>query len=63
MKPFFTLLILSCLFSCEVFNIDEDIPSMITIESIEVEGNYTAKITDAWVYVDNEFQGVYPLLE
>ena len=61
MKPFFTLLILSCLFSCEVFNIDEDIPSMIAIESIEVEGNYTAKITDAWVYVDNEFQGVYPL--
>jgi len=61
MKPFFTLLILSCLFSCEVFNIDEDIPSMITIESIEVEGNYTSKISDAWVYIDNEFQGVFPL--
>ena len=61
MKPIFTLLILSCLFSCEVFNVEEDIPSMITIESIEVEGNYTSKISDAWVYIDNEFQGVFPL--
>lgn len=61
MKPIFTLLILSCLFSCEVFNVDEDIPSMITIESIEVEGNYTSKISDAWIYIDNEFQGVFPL--
>ena len=61
MKLLCTLLILSSLFSCEVFNIEEDIPSLITIESIEVEGNYTSKISDAWVYIDNEFQGVYPL--
>jgi hypothetical protein len=61
MKPIFTLLILSCLFSCEVFNVDEDIPSMISIESIEVDGNYTSKISDAWIYIDNEFQGVFPL--
>jgi hypothetical protein len=49
------------LFSCEVFNVDEDIPSMISIESIEVDGNYTSKISDAWIYIDNEFQGVFPL--
>ncbi len=49
------------LFSCEVINTEEDIPSTITIESIEVDGNHSSKITDAWVYVDNEFQGVFPL--
>ena len=49
------------LFSCEVINTEEDIPSTITIESIEVDGNHTSKITDAWVYIDNEFQGVFPL--
>lgn len=49
------------LFSCEVINTEEDIPSTITIESIEVDGNHTSKITDAWIYIDNEFQGVFPL--
>ena len=49
------------LFSCEVINTEEDIPSTITIESIEVDGNHSSKITDAWIYIDNEFQGVFPL--
>ena len=50
------LTILFFLFSCEVINNEEDIPSIITIESIEVNGNHSSKITDAWVYIDNEFQ-------
>ena len=57
--PFLTTVLF--LYSCEVINTEEDNPSIITIESIEVDGNHTSKITDAWVYVDNEFQGVYPL--
>ena len=48
------------LFSCEVINTEEDIPSIITIESIEVDEIHSSKITDAWVYIDNEFQGVFP---
>ena len=58
-----SLLITSLLFllSCEVINTEEDIPSIISIESIEVDGNHSSNITDAWVYIDNEFQGVFPL--
>ena len=55
------LTILFFLFSCVVINNEEDIPSILTIESIEVNGNHSSKITDAWVYIDNEFQGVFPL--
>ena len=55
------LIILFFLLSCEVINNEEDIPSIITIESIEVNGTHSSKITDAWVYIDNEFQGVFPL--
>ena len=54
-------IILLFLFSCEVINNEEDIPSIITIESIELDGNHSSKITDAWVYIDNEFKGVFPL--
>ena len=38
------------LLSCEVINTEEDIPSTIIIESIELNGNHSSKITDAWVY-------------
>ena len=58
----FTLFLTILLFfSCEIINTEEDIPSTITIESIDVDGNHSSKITDAWVYIDNEFQGVFPL--
>ena len=56
---FFTIIFI--LSSCELLNIEEENPSLITIESIELNGNHTNKITDAWVYIDNEFQGVFPL--
>ena len=69
MKHFFLLLlILSLLFySCEKVLVNDGIPSYISIPSIEVETNPTNegsnshKITDAWVYFDNNLQGVYPL--
>ena len=61
MRFFFLITILFFLCNCESINIEEENPSLITIESIELNGNHTYKISDAWVYVDNEFQGVFPL--
>lgn len=60
MKLFYTLLII-ILCGCEIVNTEEDIPAIIEIESISVDGDHTQNITDAWVYVNNEFQGVFPL--
>ncbi|MGC6469666.1 MAG: hypothetical protein ACON4E_00160 [Flavobacteriales bacterium] len=47
--------------SCEIINTEEEIPAIIDINDITVSGGYTSNISDAWVYVDNEFIGVYPL--
>ena len=53
--------------SCEIVNPDEDIPSYIHIDSIDlvindpVEGSASHKITDAWVYVDDNLIGTYEL--
>ena len=60
-KRLFYFTIIFILSSCELLNIEEENPSLITIESIELNGNHTNKITDAWLYIDNEFQGVFPL--
>lgn len=46
-------------FSCSK---EEKIPAYIKINSIELNENHTTeKITDAWVYIENELQGVYEL--
>ena len=53
--------------SCKKADINDGVPSYISIPSIEVvtdptnEGSNSHKITDAWVYFDNNLQGVYPL--
>ena len=53
--------------SCEVINPEEDIPSYIHIQSIDLvtdpgqEGSDAHKITDAWVYVDDELVGTFEL--
>ncbi len=52
--------------SCEVINPAEDIPAYLNIETIDVtssgeEGSSSSNITDAWVYVNNEFLGAFPL--
>jgi len=60
MKILYTFLIVM-LCGCEIINTEESIPSIIEIESISVDGDNTQNITDAWVYINNEFQGVYPL--
>ncbi len=64
----FSFLFISFLYqSCEEININEGVPSYISIPLIEVDsaqsgvGSNSNKITDAWVYFDNNLQGVYPL--
>lgn len=53
--------------SCEIINPEEDTPSYIHIDSIDLkindlaEGTASHKITDAWVYIDNNLQGTYQL--
>lgn len=53
--------------SCEVINPDEGIPAYIQIDTITLsttyieEGTASHKITDAWVYVDDELVGTYEL--
>ncbi len=62
---FFTLAAL--IPSCEVINPEEGIPSYIQIDTISLttsyagEGTNSHKITDAWVYVDDELVGTYEL--
>lgn len=62
------LLVLLSLASCEVINPEEEIPSYIHIESIDlyvadpgIQGSDAHKIVDAWVYVDDELVGVFEL--
>ncbi|MFH1321947.1 MAG: hypothetical protein ABII90_15010 [Bacteroidota bacterium] len=53
--------------SCEIINPEEDIPSYIKIEKIDLatdsltEGTSSHKIVDAWVYIDDKFLGAYEL--
>ena len=64
--PYILLLLCLTLFSCEIINPEEDIASTIFINNIELEtnpnlGTKSSNITDAWLYIDDEFLGVYPL--
>lgn len=52
--------------SCSLFNPTEPIPSYISIDKIDLttepaEGTDSHKITDAWVYIDDQFVGCYEL--
>ena len=53
-------LLLISIISCKKEDLN-DIPSYITIESITLNENSTHNITDAWVYIDDNLQGVYEL--
>jgi len=66
----FSLFLLSILIlfsSCEIINPEEDIPSYINIKSVELKNNPDSfgtgshKITDAWIYVDDELIGAFEL--
>ena len=65
----FVLLLSLSFTSCRKFEGSQEVPSYIHIESIEVDsltdyfvyGAPTHKITDAWVYVDDNLIGTYEL--
>ena len=59
MNKIISLLLLLTLFACKKENISE--PSYISIESIYLDSTTTSNITDAWVYIDDNLQGVYEL--
>ncbi len=52
--------------SCDIINPEEDIPSYIHIDKFSLvtttlQGANTHKITDAWVFVDGDFIGVFEI--
>jgi hypothetical protein len=53
--------------SCEKFSGDQTIPAYLSIDSIYLTTNYysegtsSQRITDVWVYVDDEFMGTFEL--
>jgi hypothetical protein len=64
---FISVLIIFCS-SCNLINKKEQIPSYIRIDSIKVSthdnpeyGSNSSKITDAWVYVDDQVVGAFEL--
>ncbi len=65
--PAFIQLAVFYLYGCEIINKEEPIPSYIYIEKFSVSSNITTqgypseKITDAWVYANNNFIGVFEL--
>lgn len=67
-RKIFTLFILSIVLfsSCEIINPEEEIPSYIHIDKFNLstttsQGTNSHNITDAWVYIDGNFNGVYEL--
>src|SRR5687767_2026929 len=68
-RSFFTLLIISFLVSIPFTGCDkeEPVPSYIHIDSISLNSIYSTqgtsdhKITDAWVFVNEQYVGVYEL--
>ncbi|MCX6306366.1 MAG: hypothetical protein NT040_15495 [Bacteroidetes bacterium] len=63
---FFLCILFITVSSCEKFSGDQTIPAYLSIDSIyittnEAQGTASQRITDAWVYVDDEFLGAYEL--
>jgi len=61
----FVIALLNC-FACDVINPDEPIPAYIHVEDFEVtanvaQGTADSKITDGFLYINNEFLGIYEL--
>ena len=67
-KPFGLLLFLPLFVSCEIFDPEEEVPSYIHIEAIDLtvknpnqEGSASQAITDAWVFYNDELIGAFEL--
>ena len=61
------ILIISIFSSCSIFDPAEEIPAFLQIDTILLSADYEAQGTeyqlfdDAWVFVDNELLGVFPV--
>lgn len=60
MQRLIYLFLLLLFFSCEKSETN-GIPANIKINDIPLAGNTTENITDAWVYINDQLQGVYEL--
>jgi hypothetical protein len=64
---YFFALLLPLLNSCKAFDPEEQVPSYIHIDHFDLttdpvtQGSNSAKITDAWVYVDEQLIGAFEL--
>ena len=60
MKKITFLIMAIIISSCQKEDVG-GVPAYIKINSIELENNTTSYITDAWVYINGQLQGVYEL--
>ena len=60
MKKIIALILVTSLISCKKEDIN-NVPSYMSINSVILDENSTHNITDAWVYIDDNLQGVYEL--
>jgi len=60
MKKITYLITILLFISCQKEDLDS-VPSYIKINNIELKDNITSNITDAWVYINGQLQGVYEL--
>ena len=70
LRAFPVVLFLLVLVSCNKFDKEERVPSYISIPAIEFivpdslkadQGTASAKITDAWIYLDDKLKGIFEL--
>ena len=66
--PYLAVILIGVMTSCNIINPKEEIPTYIYIDSFHVQsvatsvhGSTSNKITDAWVYMNNDIVGVYEL--
>jgi len=61
-----TLILLALFNSCQIIDKPEEVPSFIYVESFDFQttsnqGSNSSKITDVWVYVDDQLAGMWEL--
>ena len=70
MKHLFTFLLpvlLGCVTSCDLINPEEPVPAYIEVQEIKVttdfslQGSAASKISDAWIFVDDNLVGAFEL--
>lgn len=69
MKGFYYIIFLALstlLYSCDILDKPEQKPTIVKIDHFNLvtnsfQGTNSSKITDVWVYVDNNLEGVFPL--